>query len=440
MSTKQQAQDDFERAYIKGFWRKVTSWLTGESNELLPFNAVRESIPLKGQHYVGLQQVPINQVVGSLGRYRDFDRAFLPLQVRTKSRWVSVDSAHYDDVTLPPVDLYKMGEVYFVKDGNHRVSVARDRGQEFIDAYVTELEVPVPLSPDLEISDLELKGEYADFLDYTNLLKIRPEAQIEFTLPGEYERLLEHISVHRWYLGEDRDNEVSYEEAVASWFDNIYLPLVSVIREFELVESFRGRTEADLYLWVSEYEWYLRGAYRKEFSFEEATRQFQQQCVEWPTSKLIRRLKKAAWVDNLILDQEREEFQARTHLSEMRPETQITLTTPGLYHNLLEQIDVHRYYLGEQIEEEVPNEQAVVSWHDNVYSPLVHLIREQNILEEFPGRTETDLYLWILEHQGYLERAFEQDVPVEVAIDHFTEEKSTGKAKHESKKSGASNN
>jgi hypothetical protein len=124
----------------------------------------------------------------------------------------------------------------------------------------------------------------------------------------------------------------------------------------------------------------------------------------------------------------------------MRPETQITLTTPGLYHNLLEQIDVHRYYLGEQIEEEVPNEQAVVSWHDNVYSPLVHLIREQNILEEFPGRTETDLYLWILEHQGYLERAFEQDVPVEVAIDHFTEEKSTGKAKHESKKSGASNN
>ena len=431
MSSKQQAQDDFERAYIKGFWRKVTSWLTGESNELLPFDAVRESIPLKGQHYVGLKQVPINQVVGSLGRYRDFDRAFLPLQARTKSRWVSIDTAHHDEVVLPPVELYKMGEVYFVKDGNHRVSVARDRGQEFIDAYVTELEVPVPLSPDLEISDLELKGEYAEFLDYTNLPKIRPKAQIEFTLSGEYERLLEHISVHRWYLGEGQNLEVPYDEAVASWYDNIYMPLVKVIRKYGLVESFPNRTEADLYLWVSEYEWYLRSAYREEFSFEDATRQFQQQCVEWPTSKLVKRLKKTAWVDNLILDQERKEFLTRTHLSDLRPEAQIALTTPGLYPRLLEHIDVHRHFLGEQLQQEVPIEQAVTSWLDNVYIPLVELIRDQNVIETFPGRTETDLYVWILEHKGYLERTFEEDVPVEVAIEHFTEEKSAGKEKKE---------
>jgi len=105
MSSKQLAQDDFERAYRRGFWRKLSSWLTGERNELLPFDAVRDRIPLRGQHYIGLKEVLIEQIVGSLGRYRDFDRAFLPRQVRTRGRWVSIDSAHYEEIILPPVEL-----------------------------------------------------------------------------------------------------------------------------------------------------------------------------------------------------------------------------------------------------------------------------------------------------------------------------------------------
>lgn len=422
MGSKHLAQDDFERAYRMGFWRKVITWLTGESNQLLPFKEVRESIPLQGEHYVGLQQVSINQIVGSLGRYRDFDRAFIPLQTNTKERWVRVDEAHYEDVLLPPVDLYKMGEVYFVVDGNHRVSVARNKGQEFIDAYVIELVVPVSLTPDVDLGDLEIKGEYAAFLEKTNIEEIRPGVKIEFTLPGEYKRALEHINVHRWYLGEERDSDVPFGEAVASWCDNIYQPLVDVIREYELVESFPGRTEADLFLWVSEYEWYLLDAYRKGFSFEEATSQFRQQCVEWPAKKLVRRLKKAAWVDNLILEQEQEEFQSRTHLRGSRPKTEITLTTPGLYFKLLDQIIAHRHYLNDHQKEEMPFDQAAASWHDHVYLPLVNMIREQEILEEFPGRTETDLYVWIVEHQEYLERTFEDDVPFDLAIRHFTED------------------
>ena len=83
---------------------------------------------------------------GVLGRYRDFDRAFLPIQTRTKARWISVDRAHYEEIILPPVELYQIGEVYFVRDGNHRVSVARERGQTYIDAFVTEIDTPVLLT------------------------------------------------------------------------------------------------------------------------------------------------------------------------------------------------------------------------------------------------------------------------------------------------------
>ncbi|MDX1520852.1 MAG: hypothetical protein R3264_04440 [Anaerolineae bacterium] len=135
----QRAVRDFERARSKAFWRGLVSRLTRKCNDLLPFDQMRQSLWLKGQRYLGLQVVPLDKIVGSEGRYRDFDRAFLPRHAHTVARWISIDKAHYEQVLLPPVDLFKIGEIYFVQDGNHRISVARARGQEFIDALVTEI-------------------------------------------------------------------------------------------------------------------------------------------------------------------------------------------------------------------------------------------------------------------------------------------------------------
>ena len=417
MSSRHLAQDDFERAYRRGFWRMLSSWLTGQPNDLLPFDAVREQIPIQGQHFIGLQQVPLEQIVGSLGRYRDFDRAFLPRQARTRGRWVSIDSAQYDAVILPPVDLYKVGEIYFVRDGNHRVSVARERGQEFIDANVIEIEVPVKLTADTQLDDLKLKAEYLKFLEQTRLNEIRPESEIQLTLSGEYERLLEHISVHRWYLGEGRGSEVPYDEAVASWYDNVYSPMVALINENQLQDDFPDRTQADLYLWIIEYEWFLREAFRKDYSFQEVTSQFKERFAGSPSRRLINILKKSGWVNNLIIDQEQLEFIARTNLAELRPQASIQVTLPGQFTQLLEHIDVHRWFLGESQEQDISFEEAAASWFDNVYSPLVDFIRSQEILEHFPGRTEADLYLWILDQQAVVRDVFGQDISLEEAID-----------------------
>jgi hypothetical protein len=433
MTIDQLANQDFEHAVSRGFWRKVLARITGKNNDLLPYDAVRERLPIRGQHYIGLKQVELDKIVGSVGRYHDFDRAFLPIQSRSKDRWVSIDKAHYAQVDLPPVELNKLGEIYFVKDGNHRVSVARQLGQIYIDAYVTEIDIPVILTSDLKIDDLQLKKEQAEFLLQTSLDKIRPQARVETTVPGAYARLLDHIEVHRWYMGEQRGAEVPYIEAVASWYDMVYQPLVEMIREHDLLAQFPGQSEADLYLWIMAYQGYLSQLYRTEFSpvdpskgraqvKAEAARQLADDFPQPEVRNLVRVLSRNTWIDDLIVNQERLIFINQTHLNELRREANVEVSLPGQYPRLLEHISVHRWYLGEQRKGFVSYSDAVISWFEHIYLPLIEIIREQDILKAFPGRTETDLYLWIIGHRQTLQDEYGSEVPIEQAAEQFTED------------------
>ena len=436
MTNDKLANDDFEYAMLKAFWRRVTSWMTGQSNELLPFDEVRERLPLRGQHSIGLRQVEIDKIIGSIGRYRDFDRAFLPLQSRTKGRWVSIDKAHYEQIHLPPVELYKLGEVYFVKDGNHRVSVARERGQEFVDAYVIEIEIPVPLTADLKVDDLLLKQEYAIFLEQTALGVLRPQASFETKMPGQYALLLEHIAFHRWQMGKQRGGEVPLADAAAAWYDHVYLPLVEALREQGVLKAFQNASETDLYLWVVKYQWYLREAYKDEPAGEEvspraakqeAARQLAGEAPPPMVRKLINVLKRADWVDALVLKLEQTAFLEQTRLAHLRPEADVATSVPGQYARLVEHIAVHRWYLGEQRHAEVPYAEAVASWYDHVYLPLVELLRQQGGVEKFPDRTETDLYLWVIEHQALLQAEYGEEVSLEDAARILADQAENGR-------------
>jgi hypothetical protein len=251
------AQADFSAARAKAFFRELVSLLTGRDNQLLAFETVRERLRVGGPIYRGVKSVRLDQIVGSVNRYKDFDRAFLPTQSHTADRWRKVSRAWYDDVSLPPVLLYKVGDIYFVVDGNHRVSVARELGQEFIDAEVRECHVKVPVTPDLEPDDLEELGAKVQFLERTDLDRLRPEADITVTILGGYERMLEHIAVHRYFMGLDFQRDVSENEAVEHWYDTVYLPVVQVIRESAVMQAFPARTEADFYLWAMDHRHYL---------------------------------------------------------------------------------------------------------------------------------------------------------------------------------------
>jgi hypothetical protein len=251
-------QEDFERARRRALWRQITSRLAGRNNALLSFDEIRGQLRAHAQHYSGTRTVPISQIVGSVSRYRDFDRAFLPRQTQTKGRWMNIDRAYYDFTSLPPIELYQVGQTYFVKDGNHRVSVAREQGQEFIDAVIIELHVPVPIESLEELEDWIRRQDAVEFLARTRLLELRPSARIELTLPGQYEKLLEHIEVHRWFMGVEQHRPIAWDDAVRSWYDNVYSDLVGVVRSSGVLRDFPGRTEADLYLWLIEHRWYLQ--------------------------------------------------------------------------------------------------------------------------------------------------------------------------------------
>lgn len=256
-----QTNADFQRARRRALLGALLDLVQRRPSDLLGFETVRQRLRVRGQRHLGHQTVAVSQIVGSEGRYDDFDRRFMPRRNNTKGRWRSIDRAHHQAVELPPVDLYKIGEIYFVKDGNHRVSVARERGQHYIDAYVTEYIVDVPLEQALDDQQLLLKEEYSDFLEWTGLHDLRPAERIEFSESGGYLDLVRHINGHRYYLGLEQGRAVPLDEAVASWYDNVYMPIVQVIRDERVLDHFAGRTEADLYRWIIDHRWFLRERY-----------------------------------------------------------------------------------------------------------------------------------------------------------------------------------
>jgi len=247
-------QSDYSRARFKAFLNSVLASLARRHNRLLSYDEVKEKLHLGGPIYRGVQTVRVDQIAGSLNRYHQFDRAFLPTQDDTSARWQSINRAFYQDVSLPPVVLYKVGQVYFVVDGHHRVSVAREQNQVFIDAEVRDVATRVDITPGLRPEDLEMLGDKVHFLERSALDDLRPEADIQTTIPDGFERMLEHIAVHRYFMGLDLQRDITEQEAVESWYDTVYMPIVEVIRNSGILRDFPGKTEGDLYLWVLDHQ------------------------------------------------------------------------------------------------------------------------------------------------------------------------------------------
>lgn len=299
-----QAEKDFSQARWHAFWNDIAAFLARRPNELLSFDAVRRALPIYGQSYRGVQEVAVEKIVGTTtNRYIDFDRAFLPAQARTKSRWKKIDELRMRDVNLPPIQLYQVGQAYFVRDGHHRVSVARQTGQAYIDAEVIEMRTHAPLTSDLkrlDPSNLEALGEYASFLAKTQLDKLRPDVAIDFSQPGGYARLLEHIVVHQYFLGLDYRRDVTWPEAVADWYDFVYLPIANLIRERRILREFPGRTQADLYLWITDHHWSLHQQEMQNHTYDVGFEEAADDMVKKHSPRLSRKIGRALtqWVDS----------------------------------------------------------------------------------------------------------------------------------------------
>jgi hypothetical protein len=271
-----QVRADYDRARRKAFLHDIVSFFKREPNTLISYADVRDRVTMEGESYRGMQEVPVDKIVGSMDRYRDFDRRFLPKRKNTANRWKSIDRAYYQDVVLPPIQLYKVGDIYFVKDGNHRVSVARERGVAFIDAEVIEGHIRIPVDSSMSPRRLLQQVEYAEFLRKTNLDRTRPQHDIRPTALGRYDEIVTHIEGRRRLAEQRTGRPVTLSDAAADWYDNVYLPIALAVREQRLLRDFPDRTEADVYLWVMANRLQIQLAAGSRFSPEHSARAYRE--------------------------------------------------------------------------------------------------------------------------------------------------------------------
>ena len=252
------AAEDFERARRRGAVRRAAASLANRERALVPYEEVRTHLRAVESAERHLEDIPLDAIVGSVGRYNDFTREFLPRRAAGRDRWVGVKLAMTGLEGVPPIEVYRVGDAYFVRDGNHRVSVARELGAPTIQGYVTPVHVRVPYGPDDDPETLIRKAGQTSFLERTRLDEVRPDSDVAATEAGAYAKLLEHVSVHRYYMGIDEDREVAWDEAVVHWYDVVYLPVVQEIRASGILAAFPGRTETDLYLWLADHRAHLQ--------------------------------------------------------------------------------------------------------------------------------------------------------------------------------------
>ena len=240
------AQEDFLRARrrqaIASLGRRLSR--TGDVEAMLPFDEVVSELGRTGEIDRGLQVVPTDAIVGTVDRGKEFDRAFRPTSRQVRGRWERIAKAARRGEALPPIEVYKVGDVYFVRDGHHRVSVARAQGRGAIDAYVTEVTTRVGADHDLRVSDLPLKGHERLFRERVPL---DPEAAAGVTLtdPWKYGDLAEAVEGWAYRASRDRGEILDRRSAARAWYEEEFAPVTKMLRDAGLVDS--GETDADAY-------------------------------------------------------------------------------------------------------------------------------------------------------------------------------------------------
>lgn len=272
-----QAQEDFNRARMKAILSEVQHFMNIDKDDLLSFNDVKTILNPKSEVYRGMQTVPINLIVGSEGRYRDFNNSFLPRKDFLRSRWESVDQALLKDITLPPIQLYEIGGAYFVRDGNHRVSVAKAQGVQEIDAEVTSLSTEINITPGMTVVELHervIEYEKSIFYEKTRFGELTGDNNLDFSTTGQYDVIYNHILVHKYYINQGITSEIAFSDALMSWYHNVYSPIMQVIHQEWIELNFPGSKPGDLYVWIVKHWDFLKKQYGMHYSLIYAARDF----------------------------------------------------------------------------------------------------------------------------------------------------------------------
>jgi hypothetical protein len=244
------AQDDFSRARRSQLLAELGRRLRREPDDvalILPFDEVVDALGMVAEADLGLQTIALDSVVGTVDRTRDFDRGFRPTTPRVRGRWQRIAAAQRRGEAFPPISVYRVGDLHFVRDGHHRVSVAKSLGRQDIDAYVTQVRTRVGTGDALRLADLPLKGHERLFkervpLDRDALARVRPSD------PWDYGHVAEAVEAWGFRLMQERREYMDREEVAQAWYEEDFVPVVETLRAGDFIRP--SETEADAYMRV----------------------------------------------------------------------------------------------------------------------------------------------------------------------------------------------
>ena len=253
----QDAQSDFARARRREVLARLAKRLRREPADVhmvLPFEEVRDALGFRGERHLGLQVIPLDSIVGTVDRTREFDRRFRPTSRRVRDRWQRVAEAQRRGESMPPISVYRIGDMHFVEDGHHRVSVARAQGRRDIDAYVTEVLTEVDPDSGLRLADLPLKSHERVFYERVPL---PPEARarIQLSDPWQYGDLAEAVEAWGFRVTQATGQFMTREQVAETWFREDYEPIVATLREAGMIGD--RETEAEAYMRVVAERYFL---------------------------------------------------------------------------------------------------------------------------------------------------------------------------------------
>jgi hypothetical protein len=287
---QQDAQDDFNRVRRRRALARLAARMRrepGDVNVILPFEEVVAALGRRGERPLGLQTIELGSIVGTVDRGREFDRQFRPTSSRVRTRWERVALAQRTGKGMPPIDVYRIGELHFVRDGHHRVSVARARGDKVIEANVTEVLTQIGAEREIRLRDLPLKSHQRLFLERVPLAP-KPRARIQLKDEWRYAALAESVEAWGFRVIQDSREPLDRAEIAARWFAEEYEPVVQLLREADLIGS---ATETEAYMRVAHLRYLVLRTHEWTDEVIERIRGEIEQ-PSWDEDTMVRRLRK----------------------------------------------------------------------------------------------------------------------------------------------------
>ena len=399
------------KAYRFGFKRR--------DNFLLSLHDLTKTVKPRSESYRGVQEVRVERIIGTEDRAEDFAVSFLPLRADMGTRWTKVRDLLLEDRISEAIKVIEYGGYFFVRDGNHRVSVAKTHGIEYLDADVTRFGLPVKLPAHMSRRKIPLLQGKLKFYDDTHAFDVVPEEQFGDAHPESWERL-RHIIFDKYKkrISGKNGRTPADSELIENWYENVYSNIIDVIYRQAVPTLFPDKYNLDIFCdFVAFWEAYPSDTSPLE-TFGEFIRKAGRRNPFLNLPYFTRRTTKGF---TTTAAQERERFYRLSGLRLFRPEVSIAEGRKDWYRFLAKQLLIsHNGYLRQSLGRLPFRDELLISWYDSLYKPATDLYLERKITVPFPVfymgwmKSWHDQIIDIVKRLGYV-----KIIGLEESLDHY---------------------